>query len=53
MRQNDTLDRIVEFNEASAEKRAVSLCNSSVVACKSQLRIGLSNKVRPRTTTQN
>ncbi|WP_224823372.1 bifunctional UDP-N-acetylglucosamine diphosphorylase/glucosamine-1-phosphate N-acetyltransferase GlmU [Cognatishimia sp. MH4019] len=30
--QGDTLERIVEYNEASDEERAITLCNSGVIA---------------------
>ncbi len=33
--QGDTLDRIVEFKDASAEERAITLCNSGVLAADS------------------
>ena len=33
--QGDVLDKIVEFKDASDEERAVTLCNSGVVACHS------------------
>ncbi|WP_120504732.1 bifunctional UDP-N-acetylglucosamine diphosphorylase/glucosamine-1-phosphate N-acetyltransferase GlmU [Sulfitobacter mediterraneus] len=35
--QGDRLDRIVEYKDASDEERAITLCNSGVVACKSDL----------------
>lgn len=31
--QGDTLERIVEFKDATAEERSIDLCNSGVVAC--------------------
>ena len=34
--QGDTLERIVEFKDASDEERAVKLCNSGVIMAKSQ-----------------
>lgn len=33
----DTLERIVEFRDASDEERAITLCNSGVIACNSRL----------------
>ncbi|WP_298969932.1 bifunctional UDP-N-acetylglucosamine diphosphorylase/glucosamine-1-phosphate N-acetyltransferase GlmU [uncultured Roseobacter sp.] len=33
----DTLERIVEFKDADAAERAITLCNSGVVACKAPL----------------
>ncbi|MBQ2260432.1 MAG: bifunctional UDP-N-acetylglucosamine diphosphorylase/glucosamine-1-phosphate N-acetyltransferase GlmU [Loktanella sp.] len=33
--QNDALDRIVEFKDASEDERAVTLCNSGVIAANS------------------
>lgn len=33
----DTLERIVEFKDADATERAITLCNSGVVACKAPL----------------
>ncbi|WP_299670846.1 bifunctional UDP-N-acetylglucosamine diphosphorylase/glucosamine-1-phosphate N-acetyltransferase GlmU [uncultured Roseobacter sp.] len=35
--QGDTLERIVEFKDADAAERAITLCNSGVVACRSEL----------------
>ncbi|MCV3272498.1 bifunctional UDP-N-acetylglucosamine diphosphorylase/glucosamine-1-phosphate N-acetyltransferase GlmU [Roseobacter sinensis] len=35
--QGDTLERIVEFKDADDTQRAITLCNSGVVACRSQL----------------
>jgi bifunctional UDP-N-acetylglucosamine pyrophosphorylase/glucosamine-1-phosphate N-acetyltransferase len=35
--QGETLQRIVEFKDASADERAITLCNSGVIACKSDL----------------
>ncbi len=35
--QGETLQRIVEFKDASEEERAITLCNSGVIACKSEL----------------
>lgn len=43
--QGDTLERIVEFKDASPEERAITLCNSGVVACKSELLFDLIDKV--------
>ena len=31
--QGETLERIVEFKDATAEERAICLCNSGVIAC--------------------
>lgn len=36
VRTGDTLDRIVEFKDASAEERAINLCNSGVICADSQ-----------------
>ncbi len=35
--KGDTLERIVEFKDATEAERAITLCNSGVVACKSGL----------------
>jgi bifunctional UDP-N-acetylglucosamine pyrophosphorylase/glucosamine-1-phosphate N-acetyltransferase len=35
--QEDTLDRIVEYKDATDEERAITLCNSGVVACRSSV----------------
>lgn len=35
--QGDALERIVEFKDASDAERAITLCNSGVVACKAEL----------------
>ena len=35
--QGDHLDRIVEYKDASDEERAITLFNSGVIACKSDL----------------
>lgn len=43
--QGDVLDRIVEFKDASDEERAITLCNSGVVACKSDLLFDLIDAV--------
>lgn len=46
--QSDTLDRIVEFKDATDEERAITLCNSGVIACDAvlltELVAGLSNE---------
>ena len=41
----DSLDRIVEFKDASDEERAITLCNSGVIACKSNLLFDLIDAV--------
>ncbi|MBM1632428.1 bifunctional UDP-N-acetylglucosamine diphosphorylase/glucosamine-1-phosphate N-acetyltransferase GlmU [Sulfitobacter mediterraneus] len=43
--QGDHLDRIVEYKDASDEERAITLCNSGVVACKSDLLFDLIDAV--------
>ncbi|UWR12806.1 bifunctional UDP-N-acetylglucosamine diphosphorylase/glucosamine-1-phosphate N-acetyltransferase GlmU [Sulfitobacter mediterraneus] len=43
--QGDRLDRIVEYKDASDEERAITLCNSGVVACKSDLLFDLIDAV--------
>jgi bifunctional UDP-N-acetylglucosamine pyrophosphorylase / glucosamine-1-phosphate N-acetyltransferase len=43
--QGDALDRIVEFKDATDEERAITLCNSGVVACKSDLLFDLIDAV--------
>lgn len=43
--QGDHLDRIVEYKDASNEERAITLCNSGVVACKSDLLFDLIDAV--------
>ncbi|MGZ2258334.1 bifunctional UDP-N-acetylglucosamine diphosphorylase/glucosamine-1-phosphate N-acetyltransferase GlmU [Roseobacter sp. A03A-229] len=35
--QGDTLERIVEFKDASEAERAITFCNSGVVACRADL----------------
>lgn len=46
--QGDTLDRIVEFKDATDEERGITLCNSGVIACDAvlltELVAGLSNE---------
>ena len=43
--QGDQLEKIVEFKDASAEERAVTLCNSGVVAADAALLFDLINSV--------
>ena len=43
--QGDRLDRIVEYKDASDEERAITLCNSGVVACRSDLLFDLIDAV--------
>ena len=43
--QGDSLDRIVEYKDATDEERAITLCNSGVVACKSNLLFDLIDAV--------
>ncbi|MEP2642034.1 bifunctional UDP-N-acetylglucosamine diphosphorylase/glucosamine-1-phosphate N-acetyltransferase GlmU [Roseobacter sp.] len=43
--QGDTLERIVEFKDATPDERAISLCNSGVVACNAGLLFDLINAV--------
>ena len=43
--QNDQLDRIVEFKDASDAERAVTLCNSGVIAAKADTLFALIDKV--------
>ena len=43
--QGDSLDRIVEYKDATDEERAITLCNSGVVACKSHLLFDLIDAV--------
>lgn len=43
--QGDSLDRIVEYKDATDEERAITLCNSGVVACKSDLLFDLIDAV--------
>ncbi|MGC1495128.1 MAG: bifunctional UDP-N-acetylglucosamine diphosphorylase/glucosamine-1-phosphate N-acetyltransferase GlmU [Sulfitobacter sp.] len=43
--QGETLHRIVEFKDASEDERAITLCNSGVIACKSELLFDLINDV--------
>ena len=43
--QGDSLERIVEFKEASAAERAITLCNSGVVACNAGLLFDLIDAV--------
>ncbi|MFD2738574.1 bifunctional UDP-N-acetylglucosamine diphosphorylase/glucosamine-1-phosphate N-acetyltransferase GlmU [Sulfitobacter aestuarii] len=37
MMQGETLEKIVEFKDASEEERAITLCNSGVIACRAAL----------------
>lgn len=43
--QGETLQRIVEFKDANDDERAVTLCNSGVVACKAALLFDLIDAV--------
>ncbi|MFT6674623.1 MAG: bifunctional UDP-N-acetylglucosamine pyrophosphorylase/glucosamine-1-phosphate N-acetyltransferase [Sulfitobacter sp.] len=43
--QGDHLERIVEYKDASDKERAITLCNSGVVACKSDLLFDLIDAV--------
>jgi len=43
--QGNTLDRIVEFKDATDEQRAITLCNSGVIACNSNLLFDLIDAV--------
>ncbi len=43
--QGETLERIVEFKDATHEERAITLCNSGVIACKSDLLFDLIDAV--------
>lgn len=43
--QDDQLDRIVEFNDASDKERAITLCNSGVVAANASVIFDLISKV--------
>jgi bifunctional UDP-N-acetylglucosamine pyrophosphorylase/glucosamine-1-phosphate N-acetyltransferase len=42
----DTLERIVEFKDASEEERAITLCNSGVLACRGSLLFDLLTDVK-------
>tara|TARA_R110002012_G_scaffold60307_12_gene157858 strand:+ start:5958 stop:7310 length:1353 start_codon:yes stop_codon:yes gene_type:complete len=41
----DTLDRIVEFKDATDEQRSITLCNSGVIACNANLLFDLIDAV--------
>ena len=43
--QGDTLERIVEFKEATEAERAITLCNSGVIACNAPLLFDLISAV--------
>jgi bifunctional UDP-N-acetylglucosamine pyrophosphorylase/glucosamine-1-phosphate N-acetyltransferase len=43
--QGDALERIVEFKDASAQERAIDLCNSGVIACDATLLFDLIDAV--------
>lgn len=43
--QDDQLDRIVEFKDATPDERAVTLCNSGVIAAKAKTLFGLIDQV--------
>ena len=43
--EGDSLERIVEFKDASAAERAISFCNSGLMACDAQLMFDLIAKV--------
>ncbi|MDF1729439.1 MAG: bifunctional UDP-N-acetylglucosamine diphosphorylase/glucosamine-1-phosphate N-acetyltransferase GlmU [Sulfitobacter sp.] len=43
--QGEALDRIVEYKDASDEERAITLCNSGVIACRSDLLFDLISAV--------
>ena len=45
IRSGDALDKIVEYKDASDEERAITLCNSGVIACKSELLFDLAAAV--------
>ena len=44
--QGDTLERIVEFKDASAQERAISFCNSGVIAAPAKLLFDLIAEVK-------
>ncbi len=48
----DSLERIVEFKDASDEERAITLCNSGVVACRSDLLFDLIEAVKNENASQ-
>jgi len=43
--QGDTLERIVEFKDASEEERAITLCNSGLLACDAKVLMSLIDAV--------
>lgn len=43
--QGDALERIVEFKDATEAERAITLCNSGVIACRSDLLFDLINAI--------
>ncbi len=43
--RGDTLERIVEYKDASEEERLITLCNSGVIACKADLLFSLVDAV--------
>ena len=43
--QGETLQRIVEFKDANEDERAITLCNSGVIACKADLLFDLIDAV--------
>ncbi|WP_425046145.1 bifunctional UDP-N-acetylglucosamine diphosphorylase/glucosamine-1-phosphate N-acetyltransferase GlmU [Primorskyibacter sp. S87] len=43
--QGETLERIVEFKDATARERAITFCNSGLMACRSQLLFQLISEV--------
>jgi len=42
---DDTLEKIVEFKDATNEERAITLCNSGVIACNSALLFDLIDQI--------
>ncbi|WP_299826915.1 bifunctional UDP-N-acetylglucosamine diphosphorylase/glucosamine-1-phosphate N-acetyltransferase GlmU [uncultured Roseobacter sp.] len=43
--EGETLERIVEFKDANAAERAITLCNSGVIACRSEVLFNLIDAV--------
>lgn len=43
--QGETLERIVEFKDADAQERAISFCNSGLMACDASLMFDLLSKI--------
>ncbi|MEM8981136.1 MAG: bifunctional UDP-N-acetylglucosamine diphosphorylase/glucosamine-1-phosphate N-acetyltransferase GlmU [Pseudomonadota bacterium] len=43
--QGDRLEKVVEWKDASPEERAITLCNSGVIACDAQLMFALISKI--------